>query len=137
MAQTIKQRSKSEKSMRRSADLLLRVYRNNDFLAAKAVAKSTLKPRTHSGLSFAPCPVAGQDVRCPKSVQADLPPPSPPAEKAAAASQDQAGQASTGDRAWYRHRVAHGIGHDCRTDITLRRERKSPAILREVEDFGD
>jgi hypothetical protein len=30
-----------------------------------------------------------------------------------------------------------GIGHDCRTDITLRRERKSPAILREVEGFGD
>jgi hypothetical protein len=81
--------------MRRSADLLLRVYRNNDFLAAKAVAKSTLKPRTHSGLSFAPCPVAGQDVRCPKSVQADLPPPSPPAEKATTR-HDQAGKASTG-----------------------------------------
>jgi hypothetical protein len=47
--------------MRRSADLLLRVYRNNDFLAAKAVAKSTLKPRTHPGLSFALCPEAGQE----------------------------------------------------------------------------
>src|SRR5262249_15429434 len=33
MAQTIKQRSKSAKSMRRSADLLLKVYRSNNFLA--------------------------------------------------------------------------------------------------------
>jgi hypothetical protein len=71
----------------------------------------------------------------------ELPSPSPPAEKATDC-QDQTGKASTGDGAWYRHRSwrprnPHGSGHDCRTDITLRREWKSPAILREVEDFGD
>jgi hypothetical protein len=68
--------------------------------------------------------------------------PSPPAEKSSAR-QDQAGKASAGDGAGDRRcsschdENAHGSGHDCRTDITLGRERKSPAILGEVEDFGD
>ncbi len=71
----------------------------------------------------------------------DLLLPPPPTEKATTR-QDNAGQASTSDRTRYRHRSwrprnPDGSGHDCRTDIALRRERKSPAILREVEDFSD
>src|SRR5262249_57533950 len=65
----------------------------------------------------------------------DCLPPSPPAEKATD-SQNETRQTGTRDGSWYRHRGC-GIGHDCRTDVTLRRERKSPAILRKVEDFGD
>jgi len=118
--------------------------------AADALLRSIPKPRfslrlrlvnalENSHLSAADCSaIACRSKRHVRVVSAgssgDCLPPSPPAEKAAAR-QDQTGESSTGDGAWYRHR--RGIGHDCRTDITLRRERERAAVLGEVEDFRD
>src|SRR5262249_4098335 len=75
---------------------------------------------------------AANDV-CGLRRKSDLPPPSPPAEKATSR-QDQAGQASTCDGRGHVHRRWVEQGHlDERADVSLRRT----GVTREREHLGD